>query len=297
MIPFDATKPEESNDLSKIHVIHVYCKECFQETSTLDFDKTYEEIGSGEVTFLMIHGGGGCRAMFRPHAEMLAKRGYRSVLLDLPGHGALRDTPLTLNSCVDTVEKVLQSCNLVKSSKTIYVGGSLGAYLGFYILDKLHDFFRGAVMIDCGQNVGPDCSFKARAGLWLMKSLASRMSNKALMNTMLGVTKKSDANFHLVDSCFGAGEFFDQGVAQVDCLHSVAPAKHIPSYRFPILFFNGSKDYRDSEDKWLSMCQDKERSELKVYEGGDHFFCHDSRFVDDLLDRIDSFAKKATSSD
>ena len=61
--------------------------------------------------------------------------------------------------------------------------------------------------------------------------------------------------------------FFQQGAAQCDCLHSVAPA---------------------SENKWLELCKD-ERSELKVYESGDHFFCHDSRFVDDMLDRMDRF--------
>ena len=62
-----------------------------------------------------------------------------------------------------------------------------------------------------------------------------------------------------------------------------------------MLIFNGSEDYRHSEDRWLcglTICnhKDKELSSLNVYEGGesalkliyegeDHFFCHDLRFV------------------
>ena len=45
----------------------------------------------------------------------------------------------------------------------------------------------------------------------------------------------------------------------------------IPKLHFPnILFMNRSKDYRDSEHRWLELCVNK-KSELKVYEGGDYF--------------------------
>ena len=110
------------------------------------------------------------------------------------------------------------------------------------------------------------------------------------MDAMVGVTKKSPADWKLVESTFGAGTFFDQGVQQIECMHTVKPSEHIPSYEFPVLFMNGTEDYRDSEDKWLSLCKDQERSSLKVYEGGDHFFSHDSRFYEDVVDRLDKFA-------
>jgi pimeloyl-ACP methyl ester carboxylesterase len=295
-IPFDASKPDESNDLNKNGTIQSYCKACFQETSILDFSKTFEEFGPRDgIAIVMAHGGGSSRAMFRPHAELLAKRGYRCILFDLPGHGTMVDTPLSLDSCVVTVKSVIDKCQL-KKEKTIYMGGSLGAYTGFYVLHKLPDSFCGAVLVDCGQNVGPDASLKAKAGIWVLKIMSKSMSNKGLMNAMMGVCKKSPADFKLVESTFGAGMSFDQGVEQTECMHAVAPADLIPSYNFPILFFNGSEDYRDSEDKWLSLCKDQERSALKVYAGGDHFFSHDSRFVNDMLDRIDDFAKKVGGS-
>ena len=173
--------------------------------------------------------------------------------------------------------------------RTIYIGASLGAYTGFHVLGELKDRFSGAVMMDCGQNVGPDCSLKASMGLWFLRKVSDSMDNKGMMNAMMSTVKKSKANFHLVETCYAGGMFFEQGPRQCDCLHAVSPAVIIPTLNFPILFFNGSLDYRDSEDLWLSLCKDKAHSSLKVYEDGDHFFCHDSRFVDDLIDRIDQF--------
>ena len=232
--------------------------------------------------------------MFHPHAKQLSKQGYRSILIDLPGHGTLVDAKLTLDGCVDTVQSILHK-ECTSSQKIIYIGGSLGAYIGFYILEKLNAQFAAAVLIDCGQNVGPDCSLKARLGIWFLRKLSNKLSNKALMAAMIGTVKKSRADYHLVETTFGAGYFFQQGGAQCDCMHTVAPAKTIPNLNFPILFFNGSEDYRDSEDVWLSLCKHKELSSLKVYEGGDHFFCHDSRFVHDMLERIDRFTQTVLS--
>ena len=281
--------------------IKSYCRACFKDVSVLDYGKSYDviidPIGSAnnpdrsKVTLLWAHGGGGSRAMFRPHAAALAKNGYRSILMDLPGHGTLVDsTSLTLDSCVEAVKLILdRECSSNQCSHVIYIGGSLGAYVGFHVFSQFGSRFSGAIQLDCGQNVGPDCSLKARVGLWVLRQLSGRMNNKALMSAMMGTVKKSNADYHLVECSFAAGMFFQQGPAQCDCLHTVAPAEIIPSLSFPILFFNGTEDYRDSEDKWLALCRDKERSSLKVYDGGDHFFCHDSRFVEDMLRRMDEF--------
>ena len=116
------------------------------------------------------------------------------------------------------------------------------------------------------------------------------MSNKTMTNLLMNECKKSPADYKLVESSLGAGFSFQQGTQQINCLKTVSPAEIIPNIEFPMLFFNGSLDYRDSENKWLALCKDK-RSELKVYEKGDHFFTHDSRFIDDMLERFDTFSK------
>jgi pimeloyl-ACP methyl ester carboxylesterase len=138
LIPFDPTNPDESNDLSKNHTVYSYTPKCFKEVSTLDFSRTYDIVQptsefSG-INFVMVHGGGASRQMYQAHAKILANKGHRSILLDLPGHGTLADTKLTLESCAETVKSVLDentdSLKLTKAN-TVYVGASFGAYTGF----------------------------------------------------------------------------------------------------------------------------------------------------------------------
>lgn len=57
----------------------------------------------------------------------------------------------------------------------------LGAYTGFHTLATIGDRFGGAVLLDCGQNVGPGCSLKARAGIWFLRKLSGSMNNRAMM--------------------------------------------------------------------------------------------------------------------
>ena len=293
--PLYVVVPEDAQPHDMDHAqMKKFCKSCFQTKSYIDFTKTFDvmEGSSSGFIFLFVHGGAGSRAMFHAHAAELNKRyGHKSILMDLPGHGSLVETPLTLDTCVATLEGVCKASGITKDSKEkiIYVGVSLGAYTGFYMLDKVKDIFDGAILIDCGQNVGPEASFKAKMGLVFLSFLSRNMSNASLMAMMAGEIKKS-ADYKLLETSFGSGMFFDQGEAQVNCLRSVAPAELIPKLNIPILFMNGGKDYRDSENKWLELCVNK-KSELKVYEEGDHFFLHLSRFVDDILTRFDTIAK------
>ena len=174
MIPYDPTTSSSSSSSTPLKKsdIESYCKACYQEVSVLDYTKTYDIIEpttandtkSSNIKLLWVHGGGASRALFRPHAQELASKGYRSILIDLPGHGSLVDTPLTLGSCVETVQHVLdKECR--GSSKVVYIGASLGAYIGFHILSKLQNNFTSSILLDCGQNVGPDCSAVLRHDL------------------------------------------------------------------------------------------------------------------------------------
>lgn len=312
LIPFDRTN-DEANILTKNSKIESFCKQCFHKTSLIDYERTYDIItptntssppsdtstsnanankNNDIITFVIVHGGGGSRHMFRAQAETLANQyGYRSILIDLPGHGSLVDVQLTLDSCLKTITNVYEE-NQLNPKKTIYIGLSFGAYVGFYIMSKLSNHFIGAILLDCGQNVGPDASFKANAGIFVLRCVCQYMSNQQIMNSMVGLALKSPANYKLIETVFGCGMFFQQqGVAIVNCMHTVTPASYISQYKFPILFMNGSEDHRDSENIWLNLCTDQNKSNLIVYDGGDHFFTHDTRFVTDILLKIDTFVK------
>lgn len=135
-------------------VLKKFCRICFRQKSFLDFEHTYDRIdGNSGTIFVFVHGGSGSRAMFLEHAkELKARYGHGSILLDLPGHGTLVETPLSPDSCSETLGNVLRECGIKADSpeKIIYVGGSLGAYVGFRLLDDLKEVFDGAVLMDCG---------------------------------------------------------------------------------------------------------------------------------------------------
>jgi pimeloyl-ACP methyl ester carboxylesterase len=280
--------------------IQCFCSPCFRELSVLDYTKTYdllqptEGVQVGGCVFVFVHGGGGCRKMFSKHAEILMKKyNHTCILLDLPGHGTLVDTPLTPDSAAETIQNVMEtSKDTIQGKSIIYVGGSLGAYIGFYILQKLSSLqlFDGAILLDCGQNVGPHASLKAKLGLSMMRFVGSNFSNATMMSMMQNVVSKSTADFYLNETSLAAGMFFQQSNKQVECLKLVEPEFLIPLITVPILYMNGSKDYRDSEQKWLSLCARQDLSSLKVYDDGDHFFTHDTRFVDDMIERWHNFA-------
>jgi len=294
--------------------IQNHCQACFQLKSTLDFTSIYTRVPdkSNEsskkdpsgVLFVFGHGGGACRMLYDSHAKELYQRyGHASILLDFPGHGTLVDKELTVESAVQQVGNVLADSGITDEKNTeiidpnyqkvIFVGTSLGAYLGFPIVERYQHLLAGAILIDCGQNVGPDCQFHVKMGCALLSFLTKHYSNAALMKMMINVSKKSPADYKLVETCYGAGQFFEQGEAQVRVLRTIAPAEILPKIKsVPILFMNGSEDHRNSEDKWLSLCVCRDKSELKVYEGGDHFFTHDSRFLEDIFQRIDTFTKR-----
>lgn len=54
-----------------------------------------------------------------------------------------------------------------------------------------------------------------------------------------------------------------------------------------ILFINGEKDHRDSEKLYLEAAGKK--SKLINYEGADHFFSHDVRFFERVIEDIQTF--------
>merc|ERR1711862_132065 len=146
-------------------------------------------------------------------------------------------TPLTLESSKEIITSILKECeSLIQDKNMIYVGGSLGAYIGFYLLNELKDCFSGAVLMDCGQNVGPGASFKARVGLVVLKWIGRFCSNATMMKLMMDEVKKSPADYHLIEAIFGAGMFFNQVEAHVECLKTVAPADHIPNLPFQSCF-------------------------------------------------------------
>lgn len=64
--------------------------------------------------------------MFLPHAVRLAEKGFRSILVDLPGHGTRMTEILNLDNSIKVIKEGLDLCT---TKKVTIVGGSLGGYI------------------------------------------------------------------------------------------------------------------------------------------------------------------------
>lgn len=97
-------------------------------------------------------------------------------------------------------------------------------------------------------------------------------------------------NGNLIESTLPTktGMFFDQGKNQVRILKATNPKKSLENYKGKVLFINGQLDHRDSEKIWAESCDGK----LIVYEGADHFFSHDKRFLDKFMADVTEFISK-----
>jgi pimeloyl-ACP methyl ester carboxylesterase len=284
----------------KVAKITSFCKSCYQANSplgfgTLDGVEVFEpakEAKDKHATVFFAHGGGGCRLMFLPHAKELSKAGYRCVIFDLPGHGTLMDSPLSLDSAIAHISTLVAKHG---KGRQLYVGGSLGGYIGIELLARQPDLFSGAVITMCGQAVGTGASLMARAGLVLLGGISGNLSSASLLAAM---RNQANANGHLdprmiMDGALRTGFFFGQNDAQIAILRASNPVAGLGNYKGPMLFVNGSKDHRDSEKKWLEASNkgNGDKSMLVVYEGADHFFSHDtryySRFVKEMVEFFD----------
>jgi pimeloyl-ACP methyl ester carboxylesterase len=277
-----------------------FCKACYQANSPLGFGTSNgveifepaKDAKDKNANVFFAHGGGGCRLMFLPHAQELSKLGYRAVIFDLPGHGTLMDSPLSLDSAITHISSLVAKYT---KGRNLYVGGSLGGYIGMELLARQPDVFSGAVITMCGQAVGTGASLMARAGLVLLGGVSGNLSSASLLATM---RNQANANGHLdprmiMDGALRTGFFFGQNDAQIAILRASDPVAGLGNFKGPVLFVNGSKDHRDSEKKWLEASNkgNGDKSMLVVYEGADHFFSHDeryySRFMKDMAQFFD----------
>lgn len=271
--------------------IQEFCEPCYRQVSNLDMSRSFDSMGPEDGRlFVFVHGGGGNRNMFAVHARALAEKGFRCVLLDLPGHGALVNEPLSLDSAIERIIQVTrQHIPSSTSAKPIYIGASLGGYIGMEFLGRHPDVFERAVIAMCGQNVGKGRSMIASLGLFVMSSLGGLMSPATLLQLMMNQIRASGhIADHLVEEMvLRCGFFFQQSHRQIEILRASDPLTSLPNFAGPILFINGSMDHRDSELKWVQACQ---AATLKVYEGGDHFFSHDDRYLSRFIEDLVAFA-------
>lgn len=274
--------------------ITTFCKHCFKLNSSLDFGNYYEILGPPKhdaPAILFVHSNGSCRKSFLPHARILSLK-YRCVLLDLPGHGGNLDDVLSMYTATSIITSItIEQCGDYKGIRPVYIGAGLGAYIGMDIIGRSPNHFSGAILTSCGQDVGQERTLSSTAALSLFSPVLALttsalqlqgLSNLFLVNTH--IPRDIQLEIHL-----RCGIFFGQSNNQMKLMSQSNPRITLPLFPGPILFINGSKDFRDGETEWVKFSQ---KGSLHIYEGGDVFVIHDDRFMTDYIDKIDKFMQE-----
>ncbi|KAJ3119536.1 hypothetical protein HK098_005373 [Nowakowskiella sp. JEL0407] len=270
-----------------------FCRACFLKNVNLDMSSTVTVIGpdGGKApTILFAHGGGGCRLMFLHHAKVLAEKGFRCVLFDFPGHGSRFDESLSLDSACNIILSVVNEyAPDYKGQKPMYIGGSMGGYIGMEFLGKYPYVFSKVIIAMCGQNVGVGRGLAASMGLWGLSTMVPLLSPATILKQVASVNPNLDPLL-VQEATMRSGFFSGQSTPLVNILANTHSKSALEKFDGPVLFINGSRDHRDAENVWLAACKNKE-SKLEVYEGADHFFSHDVRYMDRFLLDVENFFK------
>ena len=190
---------------------------------------------------VFLHGAGLNRANWVPVMRHLGSQ-WRTVALDLPGHGELRDAgPYTLESAAVVVNKAVRA---LAPSRVIVVGDSLGGYSALAaskLLDpaQVAGYFLGG----CSQNFEGKHRRSLRVRAAMMKLLIPVFGEQKLARRsaekLLGQAGHSKEDIDALVTAHMRLRAFPEAVA------ALATADVLPLVRAikqPLVFVNGTKD-------------------------------------------------------
>jgi len=97
---------------------------------------------AGAPAIVFIHGTRATRAFWTPQIAQLSGA-FRTIALDLPGHGARADVPFTLAGAADIVIRAIDEDG---DGRAVVVGLSLGGYVAMEVVSRSPERVRGLVL-------------------------------------------------------------------------------------------------------------------------------------------------------
>jgi len=126
-------------------------------------------------SILLLHGAGSSRLMWLPQLRTLSDE-YRTISIDLPGHGARRDEPFHVDESAAVAE---QAVDQFAGGRAVVVGLSIGGYVALAKADRAPHRVAGLVLS------GASASYRGLGGLStklygsFVRVIAKRMEGKA----------------------------------------------------------------------------------------------------------------------
>jgi pimeloyl-ACP methyl ester carboxylesterase len=198
---------------------------------------------------VFLHGTRLTRGMWAPQVARLSDT-YRTIALDLPGHGTRARELFTLDAAADSVAHVIDEA---AGGRAIVVGLSLGGYVAMHLAERSPERVRGLAL--AGATAEPDGIRKApyRALAIVMDTFDGRgldRLNRWFFRTRFGPE---------IAGPIIAGGFWASGGAAA--LRTLAGHRFLPSlaaYPGPTLILNGEFDlpFRLGQRRFATVAQD-----------------------------------------
>jgi pimeloyl-ACP methyl ester carboxylesterase len=196
-------------------------------------------------SIVFVHGAVMTRAQWTLQVNRFAEAGYRSISIDLPGHGALADRPFTMEAAAESVERVIDD---VAGGRAILVGLSLGGYVSMTVAARSPERVRGLVLAGSTREpTGP-----ARFAYWLVGTGLGLAPQTVLRSIMAFIWRRRYGP-QVAAAIMANGYFARGGGTAIRELAHGGFRDRIRAYGGPILVINGNLDlvFRLGERRFL----------------------------------------------
>ncbi len=127
---------------------------------------SFNVLGGGATTVLMLHGVGGGHLAFAPQVETLAASGYRAVAWDMPGYG--RSAPIEPYTFKGLAQSCIALIEALKCGDVALVGHSMGGMVAQEVVARRPELVSKLVL--CGTSP----AFGKPDGEWQRGFIAER---------------------------------------------------------------------------------------------------------------------------
>ncbi|WP_106848433.1 alpha/beta fold hydrolase [Blastococcus sp. Marseille-P5729] len=206
----------------------------------------------------LLHGIRLSGAMWRPTSAILGRsRDVRSP--DMPGHGALREEPFTVEGCIEAVDRAIAEVG----GRALLAGVSMGGYLALAAGARIgQPRIAGIVAIGCTAKPGTRAGVVYSAAAALAQRAPDRYdrATERAMRRMVP-PELSDA---VMEGGFATASFGD-AVREITALDSLSD---VAAYGGPTWFLNGTFDQMRLHEKQFLAAAPQGR--LTVWPGKNH---------------------------
>ena len=197
---------------------------------------------------MFVHGIRLSRKMWLPQMEILSDQ-FRVIALDLPGHGALVETPFTLESAAKQIADVIDQA---AGGRALVVGLSLGGYSSIEFGRLFPGKASGLVLAGCSANPTAMATMPFR-----MASAMAAAASEKLITRINNWIFRWRFDPVMIDPVIQDGYYFQAMPSAVKELSGKDFINKIKNYPGPVLFLNGAHDwlFRSSEAAFLNAAK------------------------------------------